>query len=104
MTRQPTESGSNQTTNPCTFATTDGTSDDCTHGSSSYSAHCCSGLLSLLINANEVWAARQLGVRVGYWQLPWLLAKTQAPFKRQAFRLLRSVVSEKRTQREKSSD
>lgn len=44
--------------------------------------------LSLLLNANEVWAARQLGVRVSVWQLPILMRRTQAPFKRRVFRLL----------------
>ena len=51
---------------------------------------CCVGM-SALLNANEVWAARQVGVRVGYWQLPWLVARTCAPFKRRVFSLLGSM-------------
>jgi hypothetical protein len=43
---------------------------------------------SLLVNLNEVWAARQLGVRVGYHELPTLMKKTKAPFKRRVFRAL----------------
>jgi hypothetical protein len=43
---------------------------------------------SLLINLNEIWAARQLGVRVGYHELPMLMKKTTAPFKRKVFNLL----------------
>jgi predicted metal-dependent hydrolase len=48
--------------------------------------------LSLLLNANEVWIARQLGVPVRLWQLPWLMRRTRAPFKRQVFGLLASTV------------
>ncbi len=51
----------------------------------------CCVLLSLLLNSNEIWAARQLGVRVRYWQLPWLMARTEAPFKRRVFGLLKSM-------------
>ena len=40
---------------------------------------------SLLINLNEIWAARRLGVRVGYHELPLLLKRTTAPFKRKVF-------------------
>jgi hypothetical protein len=48
----------------------------------------CCVLLSLLLNANEVWIARQLGVRLSVWQLPWLMQRTKAPFKRRVFGLL----------------
>ena len=43
---------------------------------------------SLLLNINEIWAARKLGVRVGYHELPKLMKRTTAPFKRKVFRLL----------------
>ena len=43
---------------------------------------------SLLINLNEIWAARKLGVRVGYHELPMLMKRTTAPFKRKVFKLL----------------
>jgi hypothetical protein len=43
---------------------------------------------SLLINANEIWAARKLGIRVGYLELPMLLKNTTAPFKRKVFATL----------------
>jgi len=47
----------------------------------------CSALVSLSINANEIWAARQLGIRVHRWQLPLLMRRTQATFKRRVFSL-----------------
>lgn len=50
-------------------------------------APCCI-MLSLLLNANEIWIARQLGVRLYLWQLPGLMRRTQAPFKRRVFGLL----------------
>jgi hypothetical protein len=51
--------------------------------------------LSLLLNANELWIARQLGVRVRFWQLPTLMKRTTAPFKRRVFDLLvRTVFQE----------
>lgn len=43
---------------------------------------------SLLLNVNEIWAARKLGVRVGYHELPKLMKGTTAPFKRKVFRTL----------------
>jgi len=43
---------------------------------------------SLLINANEIWAARRLGVHVGYHELPMLMKRTTAPFKRKVFTTL----------------
>jgi hypothetical protein len=52
-----------------------------------YLATPCSALASVMLNANEIWIARQLGVRVGLWQLPALMWRTQAPFKRWVFRL-----------------
>jgi hypothetical protein len=54
-------------------------------------APCCVWL-SLLLNANEVWAARQLGLPVHLRQLPGLMRRTQAPFKRQVFALLGQAV------------
>jgi hypothetical protein len=44
--------------------------------------------LSLLLNANELWIARQVGLRVRWWQLPGLMRRTRAPFKRRVFALL----------------
>lgn len=49
-------------------------------------------LLSLFLNANEVWIARSLGLRVSLWQLPRLLRTTQAPFKRRVFGLLAATL------------
>lgn len=43
---------------------------------------------SLLINISEVRAARQLGVRVGYHELPVLMKRTRAAFKLRVFGLL----------------
>ena len=43
---------------------------------------------SLLLNLNEIWAARALGVRVGYHELPMLMKRTTAPFKRKVFSIL----------------
>jgi hypothetical protein len=40
---------------------------------------------SALLNANDVWAARQVGARVGLRHLPSLVASTTAPFKRRVF-------------------
>jgi hypothetical protein len=50
-------------------------------------------LLAFHVNANEIWAARQLGLRLHWWHLPRLVRRTQAPFKRRVFGLLRSVWS-----------
>jgi hypothetical protein len=50
-------------------------------------APCCL-MLSLLLNANEVWIARQLGVNVRWWHLLGLMRRTRAPFKRRIFRLM----------------
>ena len=43
---------------------------------------------SLLVNLNEIWAARTLGIPVGYHELPMLMRRTTAPFKRKVFRTL----------------
>ncbi len=43
---------------------------------------------SLLLNLNEIWAARTLGVRAGYHELPMLMKQTAAPFKRKVFNIL----------------
>lgn len=48
---------------------------------------------SLLLNLNEIWAARNLGVRVSYLELPKLVRQTTAPFKRKVFR---SILDDKR--------
>jgi len=40
---------------------------------------------SLIINFNEIWAARKIGIRVGYHELPILMKRTTAPFKRKVF-------------------
>jgi len=52
----------------------------------------CCGLLALLVNRNEIWIARQVGVRVRWWHLPRLLRTTEAPFKRRVFALLGQVL------------
>jgi hypothetical protein len=44
--------------------------------------------LSVLLNANELWIARQLGICVRWWQVPGLMRRTRAPFKRRVFALL----------------
>ncbi len=48
---------------------------------------CCMAL-SLLLNAQEIWMGRQLGLKLVYWQLPGLMRRTQAPFKQRAFGLV----------------
>ena len=48
-------------------------------------------LLAFHINSNEIWAARQVGIRVRGWHLPRLVKQTQAPFKRRVFGLLKLV-------------
>ena len=48
-------------------------------------------LLAFHINANEIWAARQLGLRLHWWHLPRLVKRTRAPFKRRVFGLLHAV-------------
>lgn len=52
----------------------------------------CCLLLSLCLNANELWIARQLGVRVHLGHLPGLMRRTRAPFKRRVFGLLRDTL------------
>lgn len=53
----------------------------------------CCVLLSAALNANEVREARRLGVPVHLFHLPWLFRRTQAPFKRQVFSLLRRMAT-----------
>jgi hypothetical protein len=53
----------------------------------------CCLLLSLCLNANELWIARRLGVSLGLWRLPILMRRTTAPFKRRVFDLLRKTLS-----------
>jgi len=48
-------------------------------------------LLSLLLNANEIWAYRQAGAPVHLWQLPGLMWRTEASFKRRVFGLLAAM-------------
>lgn len=49
--------------------------------------------ISLLLNGNEVWAARKLGLQVGFWSIPRLMRRTTAPFKRRIFELMSKVIS-----------
>jgi hypothetical protein len=51
----------------------------------------CGVLLSMALNANEIWIARELGLPVRLHHLPRLVRSTQAPFKRQVFDLLREL-------------
>ncbi|MCA1595108.1 MAG: diiron oxygenase [Chloroflexi bacterium] len=52
-----------------------------------FAVPCCI-LLSVLLNANEIWIARMLGLRIGLVDLPSLMRSTTAPFKRRVFGLL----------------
>jgi hypothetical protein len=54
-------------------------------------------LLSFILNANEVWIARQVGVPVRIWQLPSLMRRTTAPFKRDVFGLLGRTIRGRET-------
>lgn len=54
-------------------------------------APCCA-VLSLCLNSNELWIARQLGVPVHLGHLPSLMRRTQAPFKRRVFGLLKATL------------
>ena len=54
-------------------------------------APCCV-LLSLCLNANELWIARKLGVPVHFGHLPKLMRRTQAPFKRRVFGLVNETL------------
>jgi len=47
--------------------------------------------LSLRLNANELWIGRQVGIRVPRARLPWLMRRTQAPFKRRIIGMLASL-------------
>jgi hypothetical protein len=49
-------------------------------------------LLAVLVNRNELWIARQVGVPVRLWHLPRLIRVTQAPFKRHVFGLISRVL------------
>jgi hypothetical protein len=55
-------------------------------------APCCV-LLSFCLNSNELWVARRLGLKLGVWQLPMLMRRTTAPFKRRVFDLLRKTLA-----------
>ncbi len=44
--------------------------------------------MSMVLNANEVWVGRKLGLKIRLWHLPWLMRRTKAPFKRRVFGLL----------------
>ena len=48
--------------------------------------------LSMLLNANEIWIARQLGLATRWWHLPGLMRRTTVPFKRRVFGLLVKTV------------
>lgn len=50
------------------------------------------GGLSLLLNANEVWIGRQVGLPLSQWQLPRLMKTTKAAFKKRVFGLLSKIV------------
>ena len=54
-------------------------------------ASCCV-MLAVIANANEIWAARQLGAKVRLWNLPGLLKATTAPFKRKIQTYLQSTL------------
>jgi hypothetical protein len=54
-------------------------------------AICCVGL-AFIANANEVWSAQRLGVKVRVWHLPALLRTTTAPFKQRIQRYLRTIL------------
>lgn len=45
-------------------------------------------VLSLTLNANEIWIARRLGLPLSIFRVPWLMRRTTAPFKRRVFSLL----------------
>jgi hypothetical protein len=47
-------------------------------------------MISLLLNANEIWIARQVGIEVSLLDLPQLMRTTTAPFKRRVFGLIQS--------------
>ena len=52
----------------------------------------CALFLALLINRNELWIARQVGIRVRLWDLPRLMRSTRAPLKRRVFGLLAQML------------
>jgi hypothetical protein len=49
--------------------------------------------LSLLLNANEVWIGRQVGIPARLWMLPRLMRGTQAAFKHRVFGLLKAALA-----------
>ncbi|MCC7384877.1 MAG: diiron oxygenase [Deltaproteobacteria bacterium] len=56
--------------------------------------------MSFLLNANEIWAARQLGLPLHVFHLPGLMRRTQAPFKRKVFARLTEELLGGRSARE----
>ncbi len=46
---------------------------------------------SFMLQGNEFWAARQLGLRVRLWQLPGLMKRTSAVFKQRVLGLMRDL-------------
>ena len=50
---------------------------------------------TMCVNRNELWAARQLGIRVRIWHLRGLMKRAKAPFKRRLFVLMRSLIGGK---------
>lgn len=56
--------------------------------------------MSFLLNANEIWAARQLGLPLHVFHLPSLMRRTQAPFKRKVFARLTEELLGGRSERE----
>lgn len=47
--------------------------------------------MSLVLNANELWIGRQVGIRVSLSRLPWLMRRTKAPFRRRIIGMLASL-------------
>jgi hypothetical protein len=47
---------------------------------------------SVLLHLNELWAARQLGLRIHLWHLPSLVRGAHAPFKKRAFALIGKIL------------
>lgn len=56
--------------------------------------------LSLLLNANEVWIGRQLGMKARLWMLPRLMRRTRATFKHRVFGLLKAALAGGRIEEE----
>ena len=51
---------------------------------------------SLMLHKNEVWAARQLGIKVRLWNIPKLLKRARAPFKRDVKFMLAKMLNPKK--------